>query len=101
MSRWKRIDCGFYGALPKRPGVYCLYPDLPFPMYIGSTRNLRARLGNHFDFSKRENPVKTKWGEFSRVLIKWREEKEIGEAAMAEIKLIRRLHPELNKTHNA
>ena len=69
--------------LTEGPGLYALYEDDRL-RYIGQSRNLYKRVGQHFR--------RKKW----ITKIKWREERSEGEALMTEFRLIRRLRPEMN-----
>lgn len=107
MTRWTSGPL-FRACGGNYPAVYAIIIWTPYPnsravvVYIGSTRNFYNRHADHR--SALENlggiRLRTWFGEFDAfagVEIRYRKEKEIGEAAMAEIKLIRRLRPVGNK----
>lgn len=68
----------------KFPGVYAIYDPLGTLVYIGSSMNLRRRVAR---YRCNKNPD---WK------LKVRYTKVVGEWAFREIRLIRRLSPELN-----
>ena len=84
-AKWTK--CGIShitNSLPYIPAVYVLY-KAGVPVYVGSARNLHRRMLQH-NIVKKYNPD----------YIKYRNERELGEANMMEIKLIRRFQPEHN-----
>ena len=97
MSRWLEVKAKDFSQLPRKPGVYCIYVDSSWPTYIGSSRNLRQRVREHFRGSIWSKNFRSKWCKFEWCFIKYRVEREIGEGAMAEVKLIKKLNPQDNR----
>ena len=84
-AKWQICNRDFVDELPTYAGVYALYTGHGNVIYVGSARNLRHRLMHH---SKMKEP-------FVKYL-KFRGEREYGESAMAELKLIMKIQPTLN-----
>lgn len=83
--------------LPKEPCVYVVFAEDEL-MYVGSTRNICNRIRGHkINYARYSAFINTPWGQFRKVTIKYRVERELGEAAMAEIKLLNKLQPKKNK----
>lgn len=82
---WHEVDIL---NLPTSPCCYVIYFDGKLG-YIGSTDNLRARLAKHIY-------LKPDW-RLLNIKIKAKFPRRFGEWAMTEIRLIRRLKPNLNK----
>jgi hypothetical protein len=49
-----------HNGIPERPGIY-LFSEGVMPVYVGQTRNLRARLRQHTSPSSRENQAALAW----------------------------------------
>lgn len=49
-----------HGRIPERPGIY-MFSEGVTPIYVGQTRNLRARLRQHTSPSSRENQAALAW----------------------------------------
>lgn len=100
-AKWQKllIPDDHHSDLQDIPAVYAIYVDHVL-MYIGSTRKLKSRIRNHkINYARYSNLINTPWGSVDQVTIKYRHERELGEAAMAEIKLIYRLNPPHNKIY--
>ena len=77
-------EAGELDHIPRRPGVYAIYRYGKL-VYIGSSSNLRARLGSH---------EKLKKGDAVKIKLT----RKLGDWLMIEYRLIARLQPELNTT---
>lgn len=86
-------------------------PTMPFPSipacyvvflngqvgYIGQTVNLSSRMRNYqFRSGYGDNETISTFGFHSNCYVKYRITRRFGDWAMVELRLIRRLHPELN-----
>lgn len=95
---WEPFD-PFDGAdLPVGPGVYVIYIDGAVA-YIGSSSNLKARLGQHRIRRDHAQNIKTPWGKLRwhrQVVGKYRRSQRLGDWLMRELRLIYRLHPKFN-----
>lgn len=76
--------------LPSAPGVYVFLED-GLPIYIGESRTLVLRVKGHRQ-GQQQRAVR-----FKRCVVKWRCERGLGEALMAEFRLIKKLRPLLNR----
>lgn len=102
MSKWQKF-CIFPDKekMHNDPCVYAVYFDNDL-VYVGSTNRLSNRFAGHsfrFGYAK---VIITPWCEISqdtRITIKARKTKLIGEWAMREIRLIHRLNPVMNTHH--
>lgn len=88
LSLWNKFDGAELFNLPNRPCCYVIYIGGKVA-YVGSTENLKARMAKHF-FVNRGWPTHD-------FILKAKFPRRLGEWAMTEIRLIRRLKPELNK----
>jgi len=102
MSKWKTF--GLFpekGELPSKPCVYAVYFDKEL-VYIGQTNSLKNRFGGHaFRYGYAKN-IHTPWQDvpsFVKIQIKAKFTERLGDWAMWEIRLIRRLKPLFNKHH--
>lgn len=89
--------------LPHCAGVYVIYFDAAIK-YIGCSKDVAARLGQHkFQYSYGKTLV-TPWGEVPSstvVTVKVKPSTKMGQWAMQEIRLIHRLRPEFNCVHGS
>lgn len=99
MSKWKKYGLyPEYGELPAKPCVYAVYFDDEL-VYIGQTNSLRNRFSGHafrYGYSK---CIITPWQEVPmsvKIEIKAKFSEKIGDWAMWEIRLIRKLKPIFN-----
>lgn len=87
--------------LPRKAGCYAIYLDGQL-VYIGQSNDIRNRFSEHkirYCYSKE---VATPWGDFpdtSIITVKVKESRRLGDWAMWEIRLIRRLRPVFNRHH--
>jgi excinuclease UvrABC nuclease subunit len=103
MSRWK--DYQLYPSkdkvFPDAPCVYAIYFDGDL-VYVGQTTSLSNRFGGHaFRYSYGKSII-TPWQEVpsdTRITIKASGSLRLGDWAMREIRLIRRLKPIFNTHH--
>ena len=102
MSKWKKF--GLFpekAALPNTPCVYAVYFDNDL-VYIGQTNSLSNRFSGHaFRYSYGKTII-TPWNEIPNdvmIDIKAKFSERIGDWAMWEIRLIRRLKPLFNNHH--
>lgn len=98
MSRWERYE--LEDCEPENfPAVYVMYFD-GMPLYVGSTRFLRKRIFQHaVNYRHYCNGILSPWGEFDTFWMKYRKEKQYGESAMAELRLIKKLRNLRNMRH--
>jgi DNA polymerase III epsilon subunit family exonuclease len=89
---WDKRQLAF-GA-PQRPGVYLFRDRNDQVLYVGCARDLRARLRSYFRSEKLRPAVEAAVGATER--IEWRVSGSELEAALAELRLIRELHPPAN-----
>lgn len=86
--------------IPRVPGVYAIYFDAEL-VYIGQSNDLGARLIRHqIKFGYARN-IQTPWGSVPdsvKVIAKIKRSRRLGDWAMWEIRLIRRLQPRFNRT---
>lgn len=84
------------GAIPAKPGVYCLISDGEV-IYIGQSVNLQHRIRQHRihnGFSPQHRIPKAE-----NISCKYKLSAVFGDFAMWEMRLIRRLKPKFNCTH--
>jgi DNA polymerase III epsilon subunit family exonuclease len=79
---------------PSRPGVYLFHDRNDSVLYVGRARNLRARLRSYFSGDRQRPSVEAALGALERV--EWRVLGSELEAALEEVRLIRRLRPPAN-----
>lgn len=90
-------------SLPNEPACYAVYfidyEERRTLVYVGSTANLRARMGSHgFNYHRYSNRIKTRWhDDVAQLYIKYKLSSEYGDWAMLELKLIMRLRPMFNR----
>ena len=100
MPRWVTASMPYDAALPAAPGVYVVFYDSE-PVYVGQSNNLRVRVARHnIRFGYARNII-TPWGDFpdtTKVTLRFRVSRRLGDWAMWEIRLISRLHPRFNST---
>ena len=95
-SRWVPVDLTFVCYTPDLPCCYAVYLDGRL-RYIGQTTSLRKRLRGHkIDTARYSDGYRTAWGFFDKVAVKARFATKFGDWAMREMRLIRRLQPDLN-----
>jgi DNA polymerase-3 subunit epsilon len=82
-----------YGA-PSRPGVYLFCGGRGEVLYVGRARDLRARLRSYFRSERQRPAVEAALAAVER--IEWRPLGSELEAALEELRLIRRLRPAAN-----
>jgi hypothetical protein len=89
-----------WDSLPKIPACYVLYYDGKL-VYVGSTSNLRHRITSYRIRYSYGNSVfiGSDYNEVSTVTLKYRLTRKYGDWAMIELRLIRKLKPQLNKLH--
>ncbi len=100
MSRWKEKNVYSYG-LPYEEGVYVFYGN-GRPVYVGESVNLHKRATTHYKKISGDGyvlPYTTPWGTFSTMSIKYRLSKKLGESAMAERRLLKKLKGLANVMH--
>lgn len=88
----------------REPATYVIFGD-GVTQYVGSTKNLRARMSrrlptvlqmgrSHWDWK-----VRTEWGDFDTFEMKARYSTKYGDWLMRELRLIKRLKPACNVQH--
>ena len=82
-----------FGA-PSRPGVYLFVGAGEQVLYVGRARDLRARLRSYFRTDRQRPAVEAALGAVER--IEWRPLGSELEAALEELRLIRKLRPPAN-----
>lgn len=98
---WVAFDPLSPGALPTLPAVYVIFRD-GTAVYVGQTVNLRARFSEHRLRPGWSNTTtwSASWGPLAGdITAKARFSRRYGDWAMWELRLIKRLQPELNVTH--
>lgn len=97
-SLWHSTVVELDAEVPVCAGTYAIFGDEKL-LYIGYARNLRRRIrgGHGIRLWHYSSFIKTPWGSFSKIEIRWLEEKVLGEAAMLEIQLIQKYQPKFNK----
>lgn len=102
MSKWKKF--GLFpekSGFPNKPCVYCVYFDDDL-VYIGQTNSLSNRFSGHsFRYGYGRNII-TPWATLSddvKIDIKAKFSERLGDWAMWEIQLIRRIKPIFNTHH--
>lgn len=102
MSKWKKF--GLFpdkSVLPNKPCVYGVYFN-DVLVYIGQTNSLSNRFGGHaFRYGYGKN-IHTPWQDMpdhTRIDIKAKFSEKLGDWAMWEIRLIRRIKPMFNIHH--
>lgn len=105
-SKWKTFDGNRLITLPEKPGVYVFLWNLSgymWPAYIGSSRNMRARVQGHMKrkFDPNSERDDRPWPNLIRdgsMVCKYRETERLGDWLMIEARLIHQLRPEFNKS---
>jgi excinuclease UvrABC nuclease subunit len=88
-------------ALPKCAGVYVIYFD-GRPVYVGQSVNVANRLAGHKLRHAYARYIITPWVDVpdtTRITVKVKPSRRLGDWAMLEIRLIARLQPEFNTHH--
>lgn len=97
---WERYDI-MKDKLPAAAGVYAVYFDDDL-VYVGSSVDVRNRFCEHrFRHGYAKNII-TPWQEvpyYTRVSLKFKRSRRLGDWAMWEIRLIFRLRPIFNTHH--
>lgn len=97
MSRWTTFDPTHPTEIPAQGACYAIYIDGALA-YIGQTIDLRSRCRNHgFRLSTTSNWIVTPWGRFRDVRGKYKQSAQYGDWAMAELRLLSRLSPRMNR----
>lgn len=100
-SKWLRFDPLKASQMPPAPACYAIYIDGRL-VYVGQTVDLRNRFHLHnFRFGYKPGVI-TPWGDVPHgtpLLVKARLSERIGDWAMREVRLIRRLKPLHNVHH--
>jgi excinuclease UvrABC nuclease subunit len=102
MSKWKEYKLfPDKDKLPNAPCVYAVYFDGEL-VYVGQSSSLSNRFSGHaFRYGYAKN-IHTPWADISssvRIEIKAKFSERLGDWAMWEIRLIRRLKPIFNTHH--
>lgn len=87
--------------LPKCAGVYVIYLD-GRPVYLGQSVNVANRIAGHRLRHSYARYIITPWVDVpdtTRITVKVKPSKRLGDWAMLEIRLIARLQPEYNTHH--
>ncbi len=79
---------------PTKPGVYLFRDANDAVLYVGKARDLRARLRSYFSGARQRHSVEAALGALARV--EWRLFGSELEAALEELRLIRKLRPPAN-----
>jgi DNA polymerase III subunit epsilon len=89
------LDAGVLEDIPDSAGVYVFYAENDLPLYVGKSVNLRTRVLSHFNGDHRVG----KDMEISRQIkrIEWTETTGDFGATIREARLIKQLHPLLNR----
>ena len=95
MTRWVTINDPAWADLPCVSACYCLFYASGKIAYVGQTSNLRKRIWTHIRPLRYSDNIFSEWG--VNLNLKYRQPKCVGEHAMAEIRLIGRLQPPLNR----
>lgn len=92
-----------FRRLPRTAGVYAIYFEREL-VYIGQTWDIGSRLAEHaIRFGYGRNII-TPWGDLpdhTRIMIKVKRSRRLGDWAMDEIRLIQRLRPRFNRQHKS
>jgi hypothetical protein len=102
MSKWKKF--GLFpkkSALPNKPCVYAVYFDDDL-VYIGQSNSLSNRFSGHAFRYGYGKVIHTPWQDLplkAKIEIKAKFSERLGDWAMWEIRLIRRLKPVFNQHH--
>lgn len=100
MSSWTTVSLvpslRIEDQIQSSPGVYVIFGD-GLLVYIGSSRDVGARLRSHLVATGSGEGFKTKWGLFKDTKIKIRPSKKYGDWLMYEARLLRRLDTENKK----
>jgi|SRR5579872_6530491 len=99
-SNWKsaRLFSDDPTDLPDLPGCYAIFGDGEL-VYIGSSENIRSRVcvSHRIEVAHYSDSVRTPWGYFTSLVVKYRLSKKTGDWLMIEYRLIRRLRPRGNR----
>lgn len=91
-TRWNVLTDDAVFTAPKGAACYAIYLD-GLLTYVGSTENLRVRVGNHVKIPRYSALFDTPWGRARCVTVKFRPSRKYGDWVMHELRLIRRLQP--------
>lgn len=83
------LDAAAVDAIPEAPGVYVFYGEAGTPLYVGMSRNMRARVLQHFS-------ARLAWAPEVRRIDWQRTAGELG-ALLREAKLVKELAPAYNR----
>jgi len=102
MSKWKEFELfPIKNIFPNKPCVYAVFFDRRL-VYIGQSNSLSNRFSGHaFRFGYGKN-IHTPWEDLpdtTKINIKAKFSEKLGDWAMWEIRLIRRLKPIYNTHH--
>jgi hypothetical protein len=95
-ARWYSCDSAM--GMPPLPGVYVVIVDGRV-LYVGQSENIRTRVGSDHSIRCLDGILKTPWGDFpvrDKFQIKFKISRCLGDWAMWEVRLIKRLRPECN-----
>lgn len=98
LERGRWYSCESMVGLPSLPGVYVVILD-GRAIYVGQSENIRLRFISQHRVKRTGNIVKTPWGELpvkDTLRIKFKISRRMGDWAMWEVRLIKRLRPEFN-----
>lgn len=101
-GRWVEYSIlPWQGSLPRFAGVYAVYFDDGL-VYVGSSTDIANRFSEHRIRHGYGKNIITPWGDVdstTRVTLKVRRSARVGDWAMWEIRLIKRLKPKFNRMH--
>jgi hypothetical protein len=101
VSSWNSFDPMTPTTWPRVAGVYAIYFDAEL-VYIGQSCDVASRMARHaIKFGYARN-IRTPWAvlpDSVSVTAKVKPSKVVGDWAMWEIRLIRRLQPAFNRAH--
>lgn len=94
-SKWVVFEGTEPYLMPNSPGCYVIYLD-GLLSYIGQSSNIRKRFQNYQIRQGYSSLIFTPWGQFESVITKVHFGDKYGDWAMRELRLIKRLQPQLN-----
>ena len=89
------LDAGIADRLPEAPGVYLFYGENELPLYVGRTKDLRARVLSHFAGDHGSVKAMSLTQQVRR--IDWQECSGETGALLREAQLVKRLQPSHNR----
>jgi excinuclease UvrABC nuclease subunit len=96
-SRWFRISEPWLpDNVPPVACCYCVYLGGQLA-YVGQAVNLHVRMHEHLSIPGYSSIIRTTWGDFADVTVKYKPSLRYGEWAMDEARLIHRLRPKFNR----